>query len=107
MPLDQLIKGTIAGLVRLALAAVAGYSVRKGLLTPDQAEAWILAAITGATAIAWSLWQKYRIGEKIMVALGMPAGTTPEQLDRAVEVSDDPVALNAVKAEVRSNRLSH
>jgi hypothetical protein len=105
MPIEHLIKSTIALLVRHALTGIAGYLVTKGLLTGDLAEYWILAAITATTAVAWSLWNKYKIGEKLMVALGMPAGTTPTQLDQAIDVKDDPVALNAVKAEVRATRI--
>lgn len=101
---EHLFKSVIASLVRHALTGIAGYFTYKGLLTNDQTEGLIVAAISGVIAIVWALWNKYKIGEKIAVALALPSGATPAQLDKAVEVKDEPVKLKAVAAEVRAER---
>lgn len=104
METERLLKSVIASLIRHALTGIAGWFTYKGLLTADQTEGLIVAAITGAVAIIWALWNKYKIGEKIAVALALPSGATSEQLDKAVEVKDEPVKLKAVATEVRAER---
>ena len=80
----HLFKSVIASLVRHVLTGVAGYLTARGIITPEQSEGLILAAIAGVVALAWALWNKYAIGVKIQTALKMPAGSTSEQLDDAV-----------------------
>lgn len=80
----DIIKSYIAGIVRLALAGVAGYSVKKGLVDQDTATAAIGAVTTGVIAVAWSLYNKYGVQQKVSAALGLPAGSTPEQLKASI-----------------------
>lgn len=104
METEYLLKSVIASLVRHALTGVAGYFVARNLITHEQGEGLIVAAIAAAIAIAWALWNKYKLGEKIRVALALPSGATPAQLERAVEVKNDAGKLQAVAAEVRAER---
>lgn len=83
----NLIKGIIGSLVRFAFAGAVGYLVNKGLITEEQGAALIPAIILGVITVAWAIWRKYKIQQRISVALALPAGTDPETLDRAVKNS--------------------
>lgn len=81
----NLIKGIIGSLVRAGLSGVVGWFVAKGLITGEQGAALIPAAIGGVIVVAWAVWNKYKIQERISVALGLPQGAGPEELDAAVK----------------------
>ncbi len=81
---SNLFKSVIASLTRHVLTGVAGYLTARGLITPEQSEGLILAAVSGIIALVWALWNKYAVGVKIQTALKMPAGSTSQQLDDAV-----------------------
>ena len=85
-PIDtaNLVKGIIGSLVRFGLGGVVAWLVQKGLVTPDQGEMIIPAVILGVVTVAWAIWRKYKIQQRIAVALALPKGSTPEQLDNAV-----------------------
>ncbi|HWQ32534.1 MAG TPA: hypothetical protein VNQ79_06605 [Blastocatellia bacterium] len=80
--IPELFKSVIGSLVRWALAGLFGWLVARGVLTPDQTEALTAAAIVGASALAWSVWQKYRSLVLLKIALDLPANST---LERAKE----------------------
>lgn len=83
----NLIKGIIGSLVRFALGGAVGYLVNKGLITEDQGTALIPAVILGVITVVWAIWRKYKIQQRISVALALPAGSSPETLDREVKNS--------------------
>lgn len=80
----NLIKGIIGSLVRFGLGGAVGYLVNKGLVTEEQGAAVIPAVILGVITVAWAIWRKYKIQQRIAVALELPAGASPEQLEAAV-----------------------
>lgn len=81
----DLIKGVIGSMVRHLLTGVAGALAIHGWITPSQGTQLIEAAIVGVVAIAWALFRKYKVNEKINTALGLPAGTSRETLDTVVK----------------------
>ena len=81
----NLIKGIIGSLVRFLFAGVVGYLVTKGVITGEQGAALIPAITLGVITIAWAIWRKYRVQQKIAVALALPAGSSPEKLEKAVQ----------------------
>jgi hypothetical protein len=77
----------IASLIRLALAGVGGYFVRKGIADQSLVEASIAVVITGGIAAFWSLFHKYQVQRYVSTALGMPQHSTPGELKAKVENS--------------------
>jgi len=86
-PIDtaNLIKGIIGSVVRFLLAGVVGWLVKRGIVTGEQGEMIIPAVVLGVVTIAWAIWRKYRIQQRIAIALALPAGTSPERLNEAVK----------------------
>lgn len=82
---SNLFKGIIGSLVRFVFAGAVGWLVNKGVITGQQGEALIPAIILGAITVAWAIWGKYKVQDRIRVALALPADSTPEQLDHAVK----------------------
>lgn len=81
----NLIKGIIGSIVRFLLAGVVGYLVTKGVITGEQASLVIPAVTLGVITVAWAIWRKYKIQQRIAVALELSAGSTPAQLEKAVK----------------------
>jgi fluoride ion exporter CrcB/FEX len=80
----NLIKGIIGSIVRFLLAGAVGWLVQRGIITGEQGAALIPAIVLGVITVAWAIWRKYKIQQRIAVALSLPAGSGPETLDRAV-----------------------
>src|ERR1051326_6270642 len=78
----NLIKGILGSLVRFALASAVGWMVQRGLITGEQGQLIIPAAVLGAVTVAWAIWRKYKVQQRIATALALPAGSSPEQLDK-------------------------
>ena len=89
MDLTKIINLWITSLVRLAIAGVGGYFVRKGVVDQSLWEATAAALVTGAIAGFWALWEKYQVKKHILTALAMPRYSTPAQLQE--QVKTDPV----------------
>lgn len=102
--MENQIKSWVASIIRYILSGIVGGVAAKGLITEVQAEEVVVAVIAGVTTILWSLWRKYNVSEKIRLALALPGGATPIQLDDAVAAKNDPVALKEVATEVRATR---
>lgn len=86
-PIDtgNLIKGIIGSVIRFLLAGTVGWLVQRGVVTNEQGEMIIPAIVLGVITLAWAIFRKYRVQERIAVALALPARSTPEQLDTAVQ----------------------
>lgn len=65
MNTSDLIKAWAAGLLRLVLMAAAGWSVRKGIVDGKVAQQTVEALVPAGVAIAWSLWHKYAVHQKL------------------------------------------
>jgi uncharacterized membrane protein len=104
----SIVNAWITSLVRLALALVGGYFIRKGIVDNDLWESTVAAIIGGVVMAFWSLFEKYKVKERIMLALKMPQGSSKELLDKviATDVTVHPqdtktdVAERVAKAEV-------
>lgn len=81
----NLVTSIVGSVVRFALAGVVGGLVTRGVITQDQATMLIPAIVMGVITIAWSVSNKYGIKKRIDVALGLPAGSGPVQLEEAVK----------------------
>jgi hypothetical protein len=85
---SNLIKGIIGSLVRFVFAGAVGWLVQRGVITGDQGEMLIPAIVLGVITVAWAVWRKYKIQQRIAVALALPAGSTSEKLDAAVKMKE-------------------
>jgi hypothetical protein len=85
MDTANLIKGIIGSLVRFLFAGIVGGLVTAGVITAEQGQLLIPAITLGLITVAWAIWSKYKIRERIEVALGLPARSTPEDLEDAVK----------------------
>lgn len=86
---SQLIKNSIAAGVRWLLVLAGGFLVKKGMITPEQSDAYIsqvtpvlIGLGMAGIALLWSLWQKRRANEKVDLALSLPSNTTRAQLEK-------------------------
>ncbi len=82
---SNLIKGIIGSLVRFLFAGAVGWLVQRGIITGEQGETLIPALVLGAITIVWAIWRKYKIQQRIAVALDLRAGATPQELDAALK----------------------
>ena len=80
-------KEEFLAIIRHILTFASGVVVSKGWFDAGTV-AEIVAAITGLSMIAWSIWQKKHQQKVVDVALTMPSTTTPERL--AEEVAATP-----------------
>jgi hypothetical protein len=91
----NLIKGIIGSLVRFLFAGIVGGLVTAGVITAQQGELLIPAITLGVITVVWAIWRKYKIQERIALALSLPAGSDPERLEQAVQ-SKNPPTLRTV-----------
>ena len=79
-----LLQQALGSIIRWALTFVAGYLVEHGIWTQADAQTYVAAAALAATALLWSLWQKYKSRIHFTTALEMPAGATEQQVHAKV-----------------------
>jgi hypothetical protein len=84
----NLIKGIIGSLVRYALGGFTLWLAQHGLLTETQAGALLEALIVVVITVTWAVWRKYKVQQRIATALALPAGSSPERLDREVKMKE-------------------
>jgi len=94
--MPELYKSAIGSLVRWALATVFGYLVAHGALTEGQATELAVTIGTGAAALLWGLWQKYRSKLKFFTALELPANATQATVRDVI--ANTPASENVSKA---------
>lgn len=81
----NLFKGIVGSLVRAGLGGFTLWLAQHGLITEGQAGALLEASIVGAITVIWAIWNKYKIREKINVALELPQGSSPATLEKELE----------------------
>jgi len=74
----------LTSLVRMALALVGGFLIRKGFVDSSLWEATVGAIVGGVITAFWALWEKYQVKKHVLTALDMPRGSTPGQLEDQV-----------------------
>jgi hypothetical protein len=82
--MNNLLSQSIQSVVRHALAGVFVWLAAKGWITNDLATQLLTAIAATAAVVVWSVINKYGLLQKVDTALGMPANSTPAQLDREV-----------------------
>lgn len=81
---SDVIKGYLAGLLRIVLGSALTYAIAKGYLT-DESAGQLVVIIAGALVVlGTSLFSKIRADNKVAVALEQPAGTSKEKLAKVI-----------------------
>lgn len=84
----NLIRAIIGSLVRYALGGFTVWLAQHGLLTETQAGALLEAVVVGVITVAWAIWRKYKIQQRIATALELPAGASSERLDKEIKMKE-------------------
>lgn len=87
--MNPIVSEAIGSILRQLLAVLAGYFVSKGVWTTAQATDYVAAAVAGLLALGWSLYQKYRARQKLVVALSA-ASMTEAGVESKVRAGDVP-----------------
>lgn len=76
--MNPLFEKFAGALIRWALTLIGGWLIKQGILNADDVEKMILAVITVAVPLCWSIWAKWREQRKLATAAGMPKATLDE-----------------------------
>ena len=79
--MNPILSAAIGSILRWIFAFAAGWLVQCGIWTPEDASAYLGAAVLAVLGLGWSLWQKYHDRIKFLAALDAPAGTPEARLD--------------------------
>lgn len=93
--MPEIYRAWIGTIVRHSLSGLSIYLTAHGWLTSGQADQFLAVIATGAAAILWSLWQKYRQKLKQFTAQELPAGVTSAQVNEVI--AETPAADNRAK----------
>jgi len=82
--MSEVTKQIIYGIIRHFVTAACGAAILHGIVTGDQAE--YIATGIGAFVVAaiFSVNNKYKVSQRVLVALGMTPGTSVAQLDNVM-----------------------
>lgn len=80
MSINPLLAAAVGAFFRWALTFVAGYVVKAGIWTGDEATTYVVAGTAALVSLAWSLYQKYRTKVVVQAALDARPGTTEAEL---------------------------
>ena len=79
--MNPLLQAALGSILRWILALGAGYLVKAGIWTADDASSYVIAAALALLALGWSAWEKYHSRVKILTALWMPRNSTEHEVD--------------------------
>lgn len=75
------IKTAIGAVVRTLLAGLIAWAVGRGYVTEGGASEIVALLTTLISVAAWSLWQKSQAQQREEIALSLPKGSTPKDID--------------------------
>lgn len=81
---SDVIKGYLAGLLRLVLGSALTYAIAKGYLTAESAEQLVFIIAGVLVVLGTSLFSKIRADKKVEVALTLPAGSSKAKLEDVI-----------------------
>lgn len=83
--MNPILQAALASVVRWLLAIGAGWLVKAGIWTENDAANYVAAGALAVIALGWSLWHKSAVKKKIETALQMPAGSTVDDLKTKIQ----------------------
>jgi hypothetical protein len=91
--MPPIVQEAAGAIVRAALFILAGYLVKAGIWTEDEAARYVGAAALFVLTLGWSLWQKYKSRTKLVTALASPVPMTENQAAAKVSHGTTPSTL--------------
>jgi len=77
----DVIKGYLAGVLRIVLGSAITWAIAKGYLTTESAEQVIVIVAGVLVVLGMSLFSKIRANNKVEVALELPANSSKSRLE--------------------------
>lgn len=71
----------LGSILRWALAGLSVYAVQNGIFTESEAAKYVEAAALALPPLLWSLYQKYKDRQKLVVALATPHVKSEQELE--------------------------
>lgn len=81
---SDVIKGYLAGLLRIVLGSALTYAIAKGYLTDESAGQLVLIIAGALVVLGTSLFSKIRADNKVQVALELPANSSKAKLEDVI-----------------------
>ena len=81
---SDVIKGYLAGLLRIVLGSALTYAIAKGYLTDESAGQLVLIIAGALVVLGTSLFSKIRADNKVTVALTLPADSSKAKLEDVI-----------------------
>lgn len=97
--MNPLLVEAIGAIVRWGLTFVAGYLIKAGIWTEASSASYIVAGSAAIIALGWSIWQKYKMRLKFLMAASAPRKMTEEQVEEQVKTNPVP-SVTTPKTEV-------
>ncbi len=94
--MNPMFQEAVASVVRWVLAIGAGYLVKVGIWTDNDAANYVAAGALALTALAWSLVQKYRSRQKLQMALASGSKQSEAQVEKKL-AAGVPVSVTTSK----------
>lgn len=90
--MNVILQNIVGSLVRLALGALVGWLINKGVMQPGQEAAFYAAATTSALAVGWAIWNNVLRRRLLNTAAASKPGPVADIVD-AVKRGDFASAL--------------
>lgn len=82
--MNPMIVEALGAIFRWVLAIGAGFIVKAGIWSEDDATKYVAAGALALIGIGWELWQKHKSRVKLLTALATPTPMTERQLEEKV-----------------------
>lgn len=92
--MNPLLEAALGKIVRYGLMIAAGYLVKRGIWTSEDAASYVAAAAVAIVTLGWSVWVTSTSRKRLLAALALPAGST--ERDAAAAVKAGVVNLSVV-----------
>lgn len=98
--MNPMVRDLLVALFRYALGYIGVWMVSRGIITPEQSDAYISEFSVGlamaAIALGLGLWARFKSRQKLVTALSMPA-TSENVVKKEVAAGNAPSVLTPAK----------
>jgi hypothetical protein len=91
--MNPMLQEALGSIIRAGLLAAAGFFVKQGLWTEENAAAYATALTLAVLGLGWSLWQKYKSRLTLLAMSRLPQGATENEAKVLAKVDPSPVSL--------------
>lgn len=90
--MNPLLMDFLKSVLRYALIPVFAWMVERGIISPDQAETYLIAFVMFLIVTGWSLYDKWWKRKKLLTAQAMPGPVSEAQVERVAQMPSAPPA---------------